>query len=64
VAAGQYDSLNSCADNTWSVSHLDPRVAKNVSLGCSPAGHMMYDTRAARLSLREDVAAFVKSAIR
>jgi len=62
VAAGRYDSLNSCADNAWSVSHLDPRIAGNVSLGCYPAGHMMYDTKAARLSLRDDVARFVKSA--
>ena len=64
VAAGQYDSLNSCADNAWSVQHLDPRVGAQVSLGCYPAGHMMYDTRAARVSLMADVAAFVKAATR
>jgi len=64
VAAGAYDSLNSCADNTWSVDHLDAGVAKNVSLGCYPAGHVMYDTKAARMGLRDDVAAFVKSVVR
>jgi hypothetical protein len=63
VAAGEYDSLNSCADNAWSVRHLDPRIAANVSRGCYPAGHMMYDTKAARLSLKNDVAQFVKSAV-
>ena len=63
VAAGLYDSLNSCADNAWSVRHLDPRVAANVSLGCYPAGHMMYDTKAARVRLKDDVAAFVAGAI-
>lgn len=60
VAAGKYDSLNSCADLEWSVRHLDAMLAKNISLGCYPGGHMMYDTKAARLSLRDDIAAFVK----
>lgn len=59
VAAGEYDSLNSCADNAWSVAHLEPRVARNVSLGCYGAGHMMYDTRGPRLRLRDDIARFV-----
>jgi carboxypeptidase C (cathepsin A) len=62
VAAGKYDSLNSCADLDWSVGHLEAALAKNVSLGCYPGGHMMYDTKAARVSLRDDIAAFVKSA--
>ena len=64
VAAGHYDSLNSCADNSWTVSHLDPAVTKNISLGCYAGGHMMYDTKAARVKLRDDVAAFVKTAVR
>jgi carboxypeptidase C (cathepsin A) len=64
VAAGRYDSLNSCADLEWSVSHLEASIAKNVSLGCYAGGHMMYDTKAARFSLRDDIAAFVKSAMR
>jgi carboxypeptidase C (cathepsin A) len=62
VAAGKYDSLNSCADLDWSVSHLDPALAKHISLGCYAGGHMMYDTKAARVALRDDIAAFVKSA--
>ena len=63
VAAGKYDSLNSCADLDWTVAHLDAAVTKNISPGCYAGGHMMYDTKAARLSLRDDIAAFVKSAI-
>jgi carboxypeptidase C (cathepsin A) len=59
VAAGQYDSLNSCADNSWTVSHLDAAVTKRVTLGCYAGGHMMYDTKAARVKLKDDVAAFV-----
>jgi carboxypeptidase C (cathepsin A) len=64
VAAGRYDSLNSCADNAWSVSHLDPAIVRNTSLGCYAGGHMMYDTKPARVALRDDVAAFVAAAIR
>jgi carboxypeptidase C (cathepsin A) len=58
VAAGQYDSLNSCADNTWTVAHLDAAVTRRVTLGCYAGGHMMYDTKPARAKLKEDVAAF------
>jgi hypothetical protein len=60
IAVGKYDSLNSCADVSWSVTHLDPAVTKNISLGCYGGGHMMYDTTSARLRLRDDVDAFVK----
>lgn len=63
VAAGKYDSLNSHALNAWIVSQLDPALAQNITLGCYSAGHIMYDTRDARLALRDDVEAFVKSAI-
>lgn len=64
VAAGRYDSLNSCADNSWTVNQLDPALVKNISLGCYAGGHMMYDTKSARISLRDDIAAFVKNAAR
>ena len=59
VAAGQYNSFNSCADNSWTVSHLNPAVARNITLGCYAGGHMMYDTKAARVKLKEDIASFV-----
>ena len=59
VAAGKYDSLNSCADNAWGIAHIDPHIAQRVSLGCYAAGHMMYDTRGPRLQLYHDIAAFV-----
>ena len=64
VAAGKYDSLNSCVDNSWTVSQLAPAATKNITLGCYAGGHMMYDTKTARVSLRDDAAAFVKSASR
>jgi carboxypeptidase C (cathepsin A) len=61
VAAGKYDSLNSCADNSWTVSHLDAAMTKNITVGCYAGGHMMYDTKIARLKLKDDVAVFVGS---
>ena len=64
VAAGKYDSLNSCADNAYSVSHLDPARSKNITSGCYPGGHMMYDTRAARLALSADIQSFVGNTVR
>ncbi len=62
VAAGAYDSLNSHALNKWIVSRVDPPVAQNIVLECYPGGHIMYDTKAARDSLRNDIEAFVNSA--
>ena len=59
VAAGQYDSLNSCADNDYVVTHVEPQFRANLTARCYPAGHMMYDTRAARAALARDIAAFI-----
>ncbi|HLJ49149.1 MAG TPA: hypothetical protein VKU01_24205 [Bryobacteraceae bacterium] len=59
MAAGQYDSLNSCADNRYLVVHIQPdQFSRNVTTGCYAAGHMMYDTKQARYKLKKDVAAF------
>ena len=60
VAAGLYDSLNSCADNDYLVSVLEPQFARNFTVGCYRGGHMMYDTKPARFELHRDVAAYVK----
>lgn len=60
VAAGLYDSLNSCADNDYVVSLLEPRFGRNFTTGCYRGGHMMYDTKAARLALGHDVGAYVR----
>ena len=59
VAAGEYDSLNSCADNEWLIAHLEPQFARNITPGCYPGGHMMYDTKDARMKLEHDVEAWV-----
>ena len=65
LAAGLYDSLNSCADNTCLVAHIQPpEFGRNITTGCYPGGHMMYDTKEARYSLKRDVAAFIRNASR
>jgi hypothetical protein len=64
MAAGMYDSLNSCADNRYLVAHIQPpRLGRNITPGCSGGGHMMYDTKAARYQLKRDVAASIQSAV-
>jgi len=63
LVAGQYDSLNSCADNRYLVAHLQPaEFGRNITQGCYPGGHMMYDTKEARYMLKRDAAAFIRNA--
>jgi carboxypeptidase C (cathepsin A) len=65
LVAGLYDSLNSCADNRYLAVHsLPPEFGRKISLGCYAAGHMMYDTKVARYSLKGDAAAFIRGASR
>jgi carboxypeptidase C (cathepsin A) len=63
VAAGLYDSLNSCAANAFLVANLEPEIQRNMTAACYEGGHMMYDEPAIRLQMTEDVAAFVKAAL-
>jgi carboxypeptidase C (cathepsin A) len=59
VAAGLYDSLNSCAGNRELQARLDPKVAGRFRFGCYLGGHMMYRDAEARAQLGRDVRAFV-----
>lgn len=63
VAAGLYDSLNSCAANAYLVSRLEPELRNKVTAVCYPGGHMMYDDPALRVQVTKDVAAFVRGAV-
>jgi carboxypeptidase C (cathepsin A) len=64
LVAGLYDSLNSCADNNYLVAHIQPaEFGRNITTGCYRGGHMMYDTREARLQLKRDAAAFIRHAL-
>lgn len=60
VAAGRYDSLNSCAGNPLMVATLEPEVAARFTMRCYEGGHMMYRVEAERLRLSRDVAEFVR----
>ncbi|MGV2497030.1 S10 family serine carboxypeptidase-like protein [Pelagerythrobacter aerophilus] len=59
VAAGLYDSLNSCAANEATVAALPTPVAARFALHCYPGGHMMYDEPAVAVAFGHDIAAFL-----
>jgi carboxypeptidase C (cathepsin A) len=58
VAAGLYDSLNSCAVNDYIVSTLEPEIARNITARCYQGGHMMYEDASSRRQLKNDIDAF------
>ena len=62
MAAGLYDSLNSCAANAFLVSNLEPALQRNMTAACYEGGHMMYDEPAIRIQMTKDVTAFIKAA--
>jgi carboxypeptidase C (cathepsin A) len=64
VAAGIYDSLNSCPLIAYQISRLEPTLRQRITLGCYVGGHMMYEDSAARVSLRRDLGRFLDGASR
>ena len=63
VAAGRYDSLNSCAANAELGRRLPAPLAQTMTFRCYAGGHMMYRyDEAARLALGQDVAELVRDA--
>jgi carboxypeptidase C (cathepsin A) len=63
VAAGLYDSLNSCAANAYLVSQVEPSLRPNITARCYEGGHTMYEAPAVRLRMTQDVAAFIRDAL-
>ena len=63
VAVGLYDSVNSCALNSYVVELLEPQEKRNVTAKCYQGGHMMYDSREARLQLKQDVSTFIRETL-
>ena len=61
VATGIYDSLNSCAANSYAIAQLPPAEASRITFRCYVGGHMMYEDRDARLRLARDVGAFYEA---
>jgi carboxypeptidase C (cathepsin A) len=64
VAAGTYDSLNSCPLIEYQISRLEARLRDRITTGCYAGGHMMYEDRPARMRLRQDLARFFDRASR
>ena len=58
VAAGLYDSLNSCAANAQLVAKLEPPLAVNITAKCYDGGHMMYEEADVRRQVTSDIAGF------
>ena len=63
VAAGLYDSLNSCAVNDVLVATLEPPLRQQTTAMCYDGGHMMYDEPAVRVQLTRDVTKFFQSTL-
>jgi carboxypeptidase C (cathepsin A) len=64
VAAGLYDSLNSCAANSYVVSHLESAISQNITTKCYEGGHMMYETAGVREQLKRDIEKFFADTVR
>ena len=63
VAAGVYDSLNSCAANSYVVGHLESEMSRNILTKCYEGGHMMYETKGVREQLRRDIEKFIADTV-
>lgn len=62
VAAGLYDSLNSCAANDEAARNLPAELKSAVTFRCYSGGHMMYRDQPARLQISQDVKALISAA--
>ena len=58
VAAGWFDTWNSCLGNKYTVEHLEPALARNITANCYVAGHIIYRDRQAADTLRADLRKF------
>lgn len=65
VANGYYDLATPFFATRYTFDHLglDPSLVNNVSMGFYEAGHMMYIQEASLARLKDDLAAFLTSAI-
>jgi hypothetical protein len=61
VAAGLYDSLNSCAGNEELASQLQEPLVSAYAFKCYAGGHMMYRDVAAREALSADLRAMAQA---
>jgi hypothetical protein len=59
VAAGLYDSLNSCLANRELQNKLEPSFARNFTMQCYRGGHMMYRDAPEHRRLSADIGDFI-----
>jgi carboxypeptidase C (cathepsin A) len=59
VGRGLYDS-GSCFTHAYHVSHLEPGLARRVTMACYGAGHDFYSDKAVRQQIKRDMASFVQ----
>lgn len=59
VAAGRFDSLNSCSANDETARALPSELARAIAFRCYAGGHMMYRDAGARMALTADVKAMI-----
>ena len=63
VAAGWYDSLNSCAGHEYLVKQLEPELRRNITAKSYDGGHMIYESPSARQQLRKDINKFIQDTV-
>jgi carboxypeptidase C (cathepsin A) len=66
VANGYYDLATPYAATEYTFRHmgLDPELRDNVTMAYYEAGHMMYIHMESLVKMREDLVAFLNSAVR
>jgi carboxypeptidase C (cathepsin A) len=65
VANGYFDLATPYFATEYTFNHLslDPSLQPNISLGYYEAGHMMYVHDPSLVKLKQDLAAFIQSAV-
>jgi len=65
VACGYYDLATPYFAAKYTIDHmeLDPALRGNITVRCYEAGHMMYIHKPSLVALKQDLAAFVRSAV-
>jgi hypothetical protein len=59
VGRGLYDS-GSCFTHAYHVNHLEPGLARRVTMACYGAGHDFYSDKTVRQQIKRDMASFVR----
>jgi carboxypeptidase C (cathepsin A) len=60
VAAGRYDSLNSCTANSETERNLTGQVKAALRFKCYVGGHMFYHDQPSRLTFSQDIKAMIE----